>query len=115
LVRVGRDAIAEIGQQLLHNKHDRRFRLRLIHLLRDIGQDHREAMVPLLQLLATTSVPLLFHVPEPDSMVGTSGSQRLAIRAEGNGKDIVLVARQGGTLLAGSHIPQLHRPVVKTR
>lgn len=56
LVTIGRTAVPALGQQLMEHR-DRGYRLRLVRLLGEIGQQHREAMMPLLHLLSTTKVP----------------------------------------------------------
>lgn len=57
LVSLGPVAIMQIGQMVLHFSKDTHYRLRLVWILGEIGQKHREAMGPLLQLLSTTKVP----------------------------------------------------------
>jgi HEAT repeat protein len=59
LVSLGRAAIMPIAEHLLQKHQDTGYRLRLIRVLGEIGQSHREAMGPLMHLLSSTKVPEL--------------------------------------------------------
>ena len=57
LVSLGSIAILPIGVQLLQKSRDRCYRLRLVRLLGELGENHALVMGPLMQLLRTTRVP----------------------------------------------------------
>ena len=57
LVSLGRAAIPAIAEQLMERTRDITYRVRLVRVLAEIGEKHREAMVPLIQLLSSTKVP----------------------------------------------------------
>ncbi|OAI54987.1 hypothetical protein AYO44_13765 [Planctomycetaceae bacterium SCGC AG-212-F19] len=73
LVSLGGVAVSAIGEQLLHQHRDTRYRLRLIYLLGEIGQQHREAMAPLLHLLSATKVPEILAAATSTLMGITAG------------------------------------------
>ena len=54
-------------------------------------------------------------VPDPDRAVAGTGHQAAAVRAEGQGEDVVRVSLQPGDLLAGRQVPQPDGPVAAGR
>jgi len=81
LVTLGRAAILPIGELLLQKNQDREYRLRLIRLLGEIGEKHREAMGPLMHVLSTVKVPEVLgaaQVPLMRMQAGAPSDRRYA-------------------------------------
>src|SRR4051794_4751575 len=54
-------------------------------------------------------LPAAGHVPETDGGLATTGCQRLAVRGEGQGMNVMLVSRERRSFLIGRQVPESNR------